>query len=193
MTQVQEASPLPNPDLADQAASGGGGYRAVLRALGRDLRFCGGSRLRRRVLTVLFSINFQVLLLYRHGRYLHRSGRLRRQLVQVLNYVARTRYQCYVSELAEIGARLKLPHPTGIVIGEDVRIGDGVTIFQQVTLGSHGRKGEGRAYPIVEDDVVLYAGAKVIGGVTLGRGCVIGAGSVVTRSVPPGAVAAGVP
>jgi serine O-acetyltransferase len=95
---------------------------------------------------------------------------------------------------ARIGPGFFIDHGTGVVIGETAVIGERVRIYQAVTLGAksfptdddgHPRKGEPR-HPIVEDDVVIYAGATILGRVTLGRGSTIGGNVWLTRSVPPG-------
>ena len=84
-------------------------------------------------------------------------------------------------------------HPIGIVIGDGVIIKDNVTIFQQVTLGSHGKKGESFSYPIVEEGAKIYAGAKIIGGVVIGKKAIVGANAVVNINVPDHALAVGIP
>jgi len=77
-----------------------------------------------------------------------------------------------------IGPGLYLPHPNGIIINHKANLGCNVTIFQQVTLGEwHG------AAPVISDQCALYAGAKVFGGVLIGRNCKIGANSVVNRNI----------
>lgn len=81
-----------------------------------------------------------------------------------------------------------LPHPYGIVIHSRTRLGRRVVILHQVTLGA--RCGVDDA-PIIEDDVYIGAGAKVLGGIRVGRGAVIGANAVVTRDVPAGATVVG--
>ena len=95
---------------------------------------------------------------------------------------------------ARIGSHFFIDHGTGVVIGETAVIGRHVRIYQAVTLGAkrfaadeegHLRKGEPR-HPIVEDDVVIYAGATVLGRVTIGRGASIGGNVWLTRSVAPG-------
>lgn len=95
---------------------------------------------------------------------------------------------------ASIGSSFFIDHGTGVVIGETTVIGDRVRIYQAVTLGakrfttdSEGvlEKGQPR-HPIVEDDVVIYAGATVLGRITLGRGSSIGGNVWLTRSIPPG-------
>lgn len=95
---------------------------------------------------------------------------------------------------ATIGAGFFIDHGTGVVIGETAQIGRNVRLYQAVTLGAkrfatdaegHLQKG-GARHPIVEDDVVIYAGATILGRVTIGRGSVIGGNVWLTRSVPPG-------
>ena len=83
---------------------------------------------------------------------------------------------------------LFLPHPLGIVIHYHAKIGDHVVIGHQVTLG--GRDLEGLA-PRVEDGVYIGAGAKILGGVCIGRGATVGANAVVTKDVPAGGVVVG--
>lgn len=79
-----------------------------------------------------------------------------------------SRHQCYFSPSAKIGRRTVLPHPTGIVVGDGVRIGDDVTIYQGVTFGRASRLSD--SYPQVGDESVVYAGAVVCGCVILSRG-----------------------
>jgi serine O-acetyltransferase len=95
---------------------------------------------------------------------------------------------------ASIGARFFIDHGTGVVIGETAVIGERVRLYQAVTLGARSfpagpggelQKGNPR-HPIVEDDVVIYAGATILGRVTIGRGSIIGGNVWLTRSVPPG-------
>jgi serine O-acetyltransferase len=96
---------------------------------------------------------------------------------------------------ARIGAGFFIDHGTGVVIGETAVIGERVRLCQAVTLGARsfpvdgdGKLSKGLArHPVVEDDVVIYAGATVLGRVTLGRGAVIGGNVWVTHDVPPGA------
>ncbi|NCT84465.1 MAG: serine acetyltransferase [Comamonadaceae bacterium] len=97
---------------------------------------------------------------------------------------------------ATLGSGCFIDHGTGVVIGETAVLGRGVRIYQNVTLGAksiptdddgHAVKGQPR-HPIVEDEVVIYAGATVLGRVTIGRGSVIGGNVWLTRSVPPGSV-----
>ncbi|GHT67441.1 serine acetyltransferase [Bacteroidia bacterium] len=91
-----------------------------------------------------------------------------------------------------IGKRFAIDHGTGTVIGGNAIIGDNVTIYQGVTLGakSFDTDATGKAldvprHPIIEDDVTIYAGAKVMGRITIGRGSIIGGNVWLTESVPP--------
>ena len=81
-----------------------------------------------------------------------------------------------------------LPHPLGIIIRPGTVIGENVVIGHQVTLGGRDLSGEA---PQIEDGVYIGAGAKILGGVRVGRGATVGANAVITRDVPPGAIAVG--
>jgi serine O-acetyltransferase len=95
---------------------------------------------------------------------------------------------------ARIGAGFFIDHGTGVVIGETAVIGERVRLYQAVTLGAKRFPTDGDGtlqkglprHPLVEDDVVVYAGATILGRVTIGRGSVIGGNVWLTRSVPPG-------
>lgn len=94
---------------------------------------------------------------------------------------------------ARIGENLFIDHGMGIVIGQTAKIGNNVTLYQQVTLGGiSGVQGEKR-HPTIEDDVMIGAGAKVLGNITIGRGAKIGANAVVLQDIPPYATAVGIP
>lgn len=85
---------------------------------------------------------------------------------------------------ATIGKRFFIDHGVGVVIGETCVIGNDVKIYQGVTLGGTGKE-KGRRHPTVEDDVLIGAGAKIIGNITLGRESKVGAGAIVIRDVLP--------
>lgn len=93
----------------------------------------------------------------------------------------------------KIGGGLYLPHPKCIIISPTSIIGDNVTIFQGVTLGENLKRKDGRSTPIIEDNVFIGAGAKVLGPVTVGKNSMIGANAVVLKDVPKNSVAVGVP
>jgi serine O-acetyltransferase len=92
-----------------------------------------------------------------------------------------------------IGLGLLLPHPVGIVIGGGVVLGENCLICQNVTCGELLGSDHGHSYPVVGDRVILCAGAVCVGGIEVGSDSIVGANSVVTRSVPSGTVVAGAP
>lgn len=93
---------------------------------------------------------------------------------------------------ATIGKGLFIDHGTGVVIGETCIIGDNVTLYQGVTLGGNGKE-HGKRHPTIGNNVMISAGAKVIGSFTVGDNSKIGAGSVVVKPVPPNSTVVGVP
>ena len=93
---------------------------------------------------------------------------------------------------AVIGKGIFIDHGAGVVIGETCEIGDNVTLYQGVTLGGTGKE-TGKRHPTLEDGVMVSAGAKVLGSITIGKNTKIGAGSVVLKSVPEGCTVVGVP
>lgn len=95
---------------------------------------------------------------------------------------------------AAIGPGLVLHHPSGIVIGHGVSIGEDCVILQGVTLGErYSTAHRNHSYPVLGNRVTIGAGAKVLGGLSLGDGCKIGANSVVLMDIPAGRVAVGQP
>lgn len=93
---------------------------------------------------------------------------------------------------AQIGHRLFIDHGMGVVIGETAVVCNDVTLYQGVTLGGTGRE-RGKRHPTIEDHVVVGDGAKILGNITVGKNCRIGAGSVVLRNVPEDSTVVGVP
>ncbi len=93
---------------------------------------------------------------------------------------------------AQIGEGLFIDHGHGVVIGETAIIGDNVTLYQGVTLGGTGKE-TGKRHPTIGNNVMIGAGAKVLGSFTIGDNCKIGAGSVVLENVPPNSTVVGVP
>ncbi|MDD3819167.1 MAG: serine O-acetyltransferase [Actinomycetota bacterium] len=93
---------------------------------------------------------------------------------------------------AKIGRSFFIDHGMGVVIGETTEIGDNVTLYQGVTLGGTGKE-KGKRHPTIGNNVVISAGAKVLGSITIGNNVIIGAGAVVVKSVPDGCTVVGVP
>jgi len=93
---------------------------------------------------------------------------------------------------ATIGQRFFIDHGMGIVIGETAEIGDDVSIYHGVTLGGTTWQ-KGKRHPTLENNVVIGAGAKVLGPITIGEGSRVGCNAVVVKDTPPGATVVGVP
>jgi len=93
---------------------------------------------------------------------------------------------------AKIGRGFFIDHGMGVVIGETTEIGNNVTLYQGVTLGGTGKE-KGKRHPTIGNNVVISAGAKVLGSITIGNNVIIGAGAVVIKSVPDGCTVVGVP
>ncbi len=86
---------------------------------------------------------------------------------------------------------VKFRHPTGIVVSQHAKIGDGTLIWQNVTIGA--RSMDHLEYPTIGRNVRIYAGAVIIGDITIGDNCIVGANSVVTSSFPANSIIAGIP
>ncbi|MEZ2718727.1 serine O-acetyltransferase EpsC [Niallia circulans] len=134
-------------------------------------------------LQLSINLRFQKYWIYGKGKFLGR----------ILRYYQNIHFSCYIHPKAEIDEKFKVPHPTGIVIGEGTIIGKNVCIYQHVTIGSSGKKNELREYPHIGDNVTIYAGAKIIGGIKIGDNSIIGANSVVNKDIPANSVAVGIP
>ena len=139
---------------------------------------------------VLLYPSFQVMLRYRvaHKLYLKKHYFLARWISQ--RAARKTGIEIHPG--ATIGKGLFIDHGSGVIIGETAIIGDNVTLYQGVTLGGTGKE-TGKRHPTLEDNVMVSAGAKIIGSFTVGENSKIGAGSVVLKPVPPNCTVVGVP
>lgn len=152
------------------------------------------SNLKNFLSSYLFSARFRVLLNHRIGKFFSkRNFFLFKQIAAWYKIRLITKRGCDISYNSFIGKNVKMPHPIGIVIGDGVIIKNNVKIFQQVTFGSHGKKGETLSYPTIEENATIYAGAKIIGSIVIGKNAVIGANSVVNIDVPANSLAVGIP
>ena len=115
-----------------------------------------------------------------------------RSSARFLSHVSRFLTGIEIHPAARLGRGLFIDHGMGVVIGETAEVGRNVTLLQGVTLGGTSLKREKR-HPTLGDNVVVGAGAKVLGAFTIGENSRIGAGSVVVREVPPNSVVVGVP
>ena len=111
---------------------------------------------------------------------------------RLLSHVSRFLTGVEIHPGASIGRRFFIDHGMGVVIGETAEVGDDVVMYQGVTLGGVSMN-RGKRHPTVGDGVVIGAGAKLLGPVKIGKGSMIGAGSVVVRDIPAHSVAVGVP
>lgn len=134
--------------------------------------------------------SFRVMIRYRiaHKLYLKKHYFLARWISQ--RAVRKTGIEIHPG--AKIGEGFFIDHGNGVVIGETAEIGNNVTLYQGVTLGGTGKE-SGKRHPTVCDNVMISAGAKVLGSFTIGEGSKIGAGSVVLEAVPPHSTVVGVP
>ncbi len=113
-------------------------------------------------------------------------------LARFLSHVSRFLTGIEIHPGARIGRRFFIDHGAGVVIGETTEIGDDVLMYQGVVLGGTSLERKKR-HPTVGNNVVIGAGAVALGAITIGDGARIGSGSVVVKSVPPGATVVGVP
>lgn len=126
-------------------------------------------------------------------RFAHRLYKWNIPLVpRVISYLTRIITGIEIHPGAEIGRRFFIDHGEGVVIGETTIIGDDVLIYQQVTLGGTGKE-SGKRHPTLGNNVIVGAGAKVLGSITIGDNVRIGAGSVVVEDVPEHSTVVGIP
>jgi serine O-acetyltransferase len=126
-------------------------------------------------------------------RIAHRLYRLHLPLIpRLISAIARFLTGIEIHPGATIGKGFFIDHGMGVVIGETAIVGDDVLLYQGVTLGGTGKE-SGKRHPTVGNNVVVGAGAKVLGNIDIGSNVRIGAGSVVLRSVPPNCTVVGVP
>src|SRR5258707_5639809 len=123
-----------------------------------------------------------------HWLWNHRLLLLGRMLSQAARFL--TGIEIHPGAL--IGRRVFIDHGNGVVIGETAIVGDDVTMYQGVTLGGTGKE-LGKRHPTISDCVVVGDGAKILGNITVGKNCRIGAGSVVLRNIPDESTVVGVP
>ena len=113
-------------------------------------------------------------------------------LARIISHCARFLTGIEIHPGAKFGHRVFIDHGMGVVIGETAVIGDNVTMYQGVTLGGTGKE-KGKRHPTIEDDVVIAAGASVLGPITIGKHSKVGAGAVVIENVSPNCTVVGVP
>ncbi len=139
---------------------------------------------------VLLYSGLHALWAYRFHHWLWIHGRT--FLARFLSQAARLITGIEIHPGAQIGRRFFVDHGMGVVIGETTIVGDDVTLYQGVTLGGTGKE-TGKRHPTIGNCVVRGAGARILGTITIGENCRVGAGSVVLRNVPDNSTVVGVP
>lgn len=141
-------------------------------------------------LEVLLYPSFRVMIQYRRAHKLYEKGHY--FLARWISQRAARKTGIEIHPGAKIGKGLFIDHGAGVIIGETTIIGDNVTLYQGVTLGGTGKE-TGKRHPTLKDNVMVSAGAKILGSFTIGENSKIGAGSVVLEEVPPNCTVVGVP
>lgn len=139
---------------------------------------------------VLLYPSFRVMLSYRRAHKHYLKGHYFRARWISQRAVRRTGIEIHPG--ATIGKGLFIDHGSGVIIGETTIIGDNCTLYQGVTLGGTGKE-HGKRHPTLGNNVMISAGAKVLGSFTIGDNSKVGAGSVVLDEVPPNSTVVGVP
>jgi len=139
---------------------------------------------------VLLYPSFYATIFHRCAHFFYRNHNF--FIARLISQISRMLTGIEIHPGAKIGKGFFIDHGMGVVIGETCEIGDNVLIYQGVTLGGTG-KNSGKRHPTVKDNVLIGAGAKVLGPVVIGENSKIGGGSVVIRDVPPNSTAVGVP
>lgn len=139
---------------------------------------------------LLFFKGFQAIQTYRFSNALWKSGR--KDFARYLQSRSSQVFQVDIHPGATIGRGIMVDHATGLVIGETARVGDDVSILHAVTLGGTGKE-DGDRHPKIGSGVLIGAGAKILGNISIGNCARIAAGSVVLKDVPAKTTVAGVP
>ncbi len=139
---------------------------------------------------VLLYPSFRVMLSYRRAHRLYQKGHY--FMARYISQKAARKTGIEIHPGAKIGKGFFIDHGSGVIIGETAIVGDNVTLYQGVTLGGTGKE-TGKRHPTIGDNVMISAGAKIIGSFTVGENSKIGAGSVVLEEVPPNCTVVGVP
>jgi len=160
---------------------------SLIRIISEDIRGHGNGSILPSLGMLPIKPNLKCLIWWRLSMAAHSSGlKIIRGVAMAIRAHIIQAYSCDLSPSATVGRRIRLCHPIGIVIGDGTIIGDDVWIWQNVTIGSHGKNGLTAEYPVIKNNVRIYASAIVIGGIEVGHGSVIGCATLVRSSVANG-------
>ena len=171
--------------VLDKRPELGGIFRADLAAVFERDPACN-----RYIDPLLYFKGFHALATHRFANALWHDGR--RDFALFLQSQSSRTFGVDIHPAARLGRGLMFDHATGIVVGETAVIGDHCSLLHGVTLGGSGKEG-GDRHPKIGDNVMIGAGAKVLGNISIGNCCRVAAGSVVLQDVPPQSTVAGVP
>ncbi len=135
--------------------------------------------------------SIKAIIYHKYANKLYKKNKI--TFARILSHRARRITGIEIHPGAKIGKNLFIDHGMGVVIGETAEVGNNVTMYHEVTLGGTGRAEDKKRHPTVEDNVIIGAGAKILGPITIGKGAKIGANSVVLKDVPPNSTAVGSP
>ncbi len=139
---------------------------------------------------ILCYSGLHAIVFHRFSHYLYKMGL--RTLPRLISQIIRLFTGIEIHPGAEIGNGFFIDHGMGVVIGETTLIGDNVTLYQGVTLGGTGKE-KGKRHPTIGDNVMIGAGARILGSIEIGDNVKVGAGSVVLNPVPANSTVVGVP
>lgn len=164
----------------------------MLQAIKKDLNsvMLHDPAARNRFEVVLTYSGFHALVMYRFAHFMHKHNY--KLIARIVSQLAKFFTGIEIHPGAKIGSGVFIDHGEGVVIGETAVVGNNVVLYQGVTLGGTG-KDKGKRHPTIEDNVMISAGAKVLGPFTVGANSKIGAGSIVLKEVPPNSTVVGVP
>ena len=141
-----------------------------------------------------FNSSFRLLFNHRLSKYwMNRGSKVGAYISTYYKSKQLLKRSCDISNKSDLGRGIVFPHPIGIVIGEDVVIGENARIYQNVTFGSHGKYNRPRQYPKTGANIIVYAGAVIVGDILIGHNVTVGANAFVNRDVPDNAIAVGNP
>lgn len=165
---------------------------SIWSALSEDLKAnTGGRGVARGIAALFYNPGFCAIALHRVAARLYDYGKVSRPFAFLVWRLNVTMNGCYFNNRAKVAPGLLLPHPIGVVVGADVSIGPHVTLYQNVTIGVN--ENSHALCPTIHANCVIYAGAVIVGAISVGPNAVVGANSFVRIDVPEGCLAVGMP